>query len=96
MYNEELETEPLAIAEANGWKLISDPVALKALCKNVLTHEKNRKQLEQYKQGGKHVRKMQKFFKGKIMAESKGNAHPELMANALQDVLEQLAPGVEA
>lgn len=95
MYKEDHEAAPLDIAEANGWKLISDPLILKALCKEVVTHEKNRKQFEQYQQGGKHVRKMQKFFKGKIMAESRGNAHPELMAIALDDILEELAPGVE-
>ncbi len=96
MYHDDLQSDPLAIAEAKGWKLISDPGALEALCRLVLTDGTNHKQLEQYKRGGKHVRKMIKFFKGKIMAESRGNAHPELMAAALDRVLEELAPGVEA
>ena len=95
MYNEDLTSLPLDIADANGWKLISDPNVLKSLCKDVILNPQNGKQFEQYKQGGKHVRKMIKFFTGMIMAESRGNAHPKLMAKALQDVLEDLAPGVE-
>ncbi len=95
MYKDDHESLPMSIAEANGWKLITDPSKLRELCRNVVTNEKQSKQLDQYRKGGKHVQKMIKFFKGKVMAESKGNAHPEGMAQALQDVLEEIAPGVE-
>jgi len=95
MYSDDKTSLPLDIAEQNGWKLISNTNQLETLCRDVILHEKNAKQFEQYKQGGKNVRKMTKFFTGKIMAESKGNAHPELMGKALQFVLEEIAPGVE-
>eukprot|EP00553_Chaetoceros_curvisetus_P011852 CAMPEP_0204639156 /NCGR_PEP_ID=MMETSP0717-20131115/41937_1 /ASSEMBLY_ACC=CAM_ASM_000666 /TAXON_ID=230516 /ORGANISM="Chaetoceros curvisetus" /LENGTH=277 /DNA_ID=CAMNT_0051659157 /DNA_START=94 /DNA_END=927 /DNA_ORIENTATION=+ len=95
MYKDDHESLPMSIAEVKGWKLITNPVELRELCRSVVTDERQAKQLEQYRKGGKHVRKMIKFFKGKIMAESKGNAHPEGMAQALQDLMEEIAPGVE-
>jgi len=96
MYNDELVSLPIDIAESNGWKLIKDPLVLRDLCESVILNEKNAKQFEQYKQGGKHVRKMTKFFTGKVMAASKGNAHPEVMAQSLGETLEKFAPGVKA
>jgi aspartyl-tRNA(Asn)/glutamyl-tRNA(Gln) amidotransferase subunit B len=95
MYKEDLTSLPKEIADKRGWKLISDPDALKQLCRDMILDAANQKQLEQYKQGGKHVRKMKKFFVGKIMAASKGNAHPELLLNALDMTLDEIAPGVE-
>jgi aspartyl-tRNA(Asn)/glutamyl-tRNA(Gln) amidotransferase subunit B len=60
------------------------------LCKSVVRDPNNSKQLEQYKQGGKNLWKLEKFFVGKIMGQSNGNAHPEKMKEALKLVLEQL------
>jgi len=51
---------------------------------------KNAGQLEQYKLGGKKVWKIEKFFVGKIMGASKGNAHPERMKEALSVVLSKV------
>lgn len=95
MYKEELDTDPQTIADERGWKLISDMNELNRLCEETILDAKNEKQLNQYKQGGKHVRKMKKFFIGKIMASSKGNAHPELLKVALDVTLDEIAPGVE-
>ena len=95
MYKEELDADPQTIADARGWKLISDMNELKKLCEETILDAKNEKQFVQYKQGGKHVRKMKKFFIGKIMASSKGNAHPELLKDALDMKLDEIAPGVE-
>ena len=39
---------------------------------------------------------MTKFYTGKIMAESKGNAHPEILNEALMKVLDDIAPNMEA
>jgi Asp-tRNAAsn/Glu-tRNAGln amidotransferase B subunit (PET112 homolog) len=94
MYHKDKESLPLDIAERNGWRLITDMETLKFICQKVIFDAKNEKQLQQYKMGGKHVPKMTKYFTGKIMAESGGNAHPELMANALREVLDEVAPGV--
>lgn len=96
MYKDDILSSPLEVAEANGWKLITDLEELKILCRNVILDPKNHKQLEQYKKGGKHVRKMTKFYTGKIMAEARGNAHPERMNEALIQILEDIASGVEA
>jgi len=92
MHHDDRESSPLEIAERNGWRLIADMDTLKLICQKVIHDSTNEKQLEQYKLGGKHVQKMTKYFTGKIMAESGGNAHPELMAKALREVLEEVAP----
>jgi Asp-tRNA(Asn)/Glu-tRNA(Gln) amidotransferase B subunit len=48
----------------------------------------NLAQLEQYKMGDERKRwKIDKFYVGKIMAASNGNAHPERMKEALAFVL---------
>jgi len=96
MYQDDLLSSPLEIAQSNGWKLITDLDELQILCRNVILNPENQKQLEQYKKGGKHVRKMTKFYTGKIMAESKGNAHPEILNEALMKVLDDIAPNMEA
>ena len=95
MFSDDLESLPGHIAEKNGWKLITNMDDLKQLCRDVILCERNSKQFDQYKQGGKNIRKMSKFFKGNIMKESKGNAHPELLGKALDLVLHELAPDVE-
>jgi aspartyl-tRNA(Asn)/glutamyl-tRNA(Gln) amidotransferase subunit B len=92
MYEEELGKSPRVIAEERGWKVISDMQQLRDICRRVIAE--NEDQLTQFKQGGKHVRKVTKFFVGKAMAASKGNAHPELLQDALIDVLEEVAPGI--
>lgn len=83
---------PRQVAEERNWKLISDMEILQDMCEQVI--EAHPQQLEQYKKGGKHVRKMKKFFLGKTMAHSKGNAQPELLNDALEEVLERTAPGI--
>lgn len=94
MYHEELDKSPRQIAEERNWKVITDFDALREICVQVI--EKHPSQLQQYKKGGKHVRKMTKFFLGKAMAHSRGNAQPELLNDALEETLERLAPGVFA
>lgn len=90
MYEDDLHSCPNDIAEANGWRVISDMDALIDICESVVLNPKNALQLEQYKLGGKKVWKIEKFFMGKIMAASKGNAHPELTKEALARVMEKL------
>ena len=87
MFEEDLQSFPNDIAQANGWQVISDMDTLIELCEGVVFGTKNASQLEQYKLGGKFLWKIEKFFVGKIMAASKGNAHPELMKEALATVL---------
>ena len=95
MYDEEPTMAPKDIADVRGWKMITDAEELKALCRGVVDDPKNAKQLDQYRQGGRNVQKMSKFFLGKVMAESRGNAHPGLAAGALEEVLEGMATEVD-
>jgi len=93
MYKDEITSSPRDIATANGWEVISDVEVLTQLCKDVVHNPENTKQLEQYKQGGKNTWKIEKFFIGKVMAQSNGNAHPEKMKEALTSVLEKGVSG---
>jgi len=91
MYKEEdSQSHPKDIAKVNGWEVISDMETLIQLCQSVVLDSKNAGQLEQYKLGGKKVWKIEKFFVGKIMGASKGNAHPERMKEALSVVLSKV------
>ena len=84
---------PSEVAEQHGLQLIADAEALRAICRETL--QQHPESLEQYQKGGKHVTKMNKFLVGKAMAHSRGNAHPERLREALEEVLEELAPGVD-
>ena len=78
---------PQTIANEKGWNIQSDPSILQQFCIEALqTHPK---QWLQYKKGGKHIWKMEKFFIGKAMQLSGGNAHPEILKDVLQKVLKQ-------
>lgn len=94
MFSEDLTSGPREIADARGWKVITDRNELQALCGRVVQDDRNKKQLEQYRQGGKHIQKITKFFVGKVMAESRGNAHPELAAEELMKVLNEFESDV--
>ena len=87
MYKDDLTSSPSEISTTNGWEVISDMDVLTQLCTDVVHDIKNTKQLEQYRQGGKNTWKIEKFFVGKVMAQSNGNAHPEKMKEALASVL---------
>ena len=89
------DLNPMDIAKENNWILIKDPIQLHDICRNVVLHESNQGQLEQYKQGGKHIRKIYKFFIGKVMKETNGNAHPTVMNEMLTKVLNEVAPDVD-
>ena len=87
MYKDDLTSTPQEIATANKFKVISNVDELIQLCESVVLDQENANQLEQYKLGGKNVWKIEKFFVGKIMGQSSGNAHPEKMKEALALVL---------
>ena len=84
---------PRHIAKERGIQLISDPDQLRVICEETL--QAFPEQMEQYQKGGKHVIKMKKFLVGKAMAHSQGNAHPERLHEALEEVLEEVAPDVQ-
>lgn len=71
-----------ALVEARGLVQISDPAALEAIVDAVLAA--NPKQLEQYR-GGKT--KLQGYFVGQVMKESRGRANPELLQRVLLEKL---------
>ena len=90
MYEEEPTLAPREIAETRGWKIITDADELRLLCQTAVNDPKNAKQMDQYRQGGRNVQKMSKFFLGKVMAASRGNAHPGLAAETLEDVMNEV------
>ena len=83
-------SHPDAIAKKHGWCVISDWDALVQLCEGVVLDPRNATQLEQYKLGDERKRwKINKFYVGKVMAASNGNAHPERMKESLAFVLDK-------
>lgn len=73
-----------ALVEDKGLLQISDPEALAAIVDSVLTA--NTKQLEQYRAG---KTKLQGFFVGQVMKESKGRANPAELNRLLMERLDQ-------
>lgn len=67
-----------AYVEAKGMTMISDPATIGAMIDKVLAASP--KQLEEYR-GGKV--KLQSFFEGQVMRESKGRVAPGLMQSIL-------------
>jgi aspartyl-tRNA(Asn)/glutamyl-tRNA(Gln) amidotransferase subunit B len=92
-HEEETGTSPSKVAAARGFELVTDPVELRDLCRDVLTSHPD--EVLVYQRGGKFVGKMIKLFTGKAMAASRGNAHPERLREALLEVLEEVAPSVK-
>ncbi|KAL3775150.1 LOW QUALITY PROTEIN: hypothetical protein ACHAW5_003382 [Stephanodiscus triporus] len=71
-------SHPNAVAEKHGWCVVSDWDVLVKLCERVVLDPQNAAQREQYKFGDERKRwKINKFYIGKVMAASNGNAHPE-------------------
>jgi aspartyl-tRNA(Asn)/glutamyl-tRNA(Gln) amidotransferase subunit B len=90
MYKDDMVSTPQEIAKVNKYQVISNTNALVELCESVVFHPKNASQLDQYKIGGKNVWKIEKYFVGKIMEQSGGNAHPEKMKEALSLILSRI------
>jgi aspartyl-tRNA(Asn)/glutamyl-tRNA(Gln) amidotransferase subunit B len=95
MYKEDIGKSPREIADERDWKVISDLDQLKSICRAVVNDIVNMAQVEQYKTGGREAQRIKKFFVGKVMAASRGNAHPELLQDALNEILDEVAPGVD-
>ena len=95
MYKEDIGRSPRQIANERNWKVITDMVELKRICREVVNASENASQLEQFKSGGSGIRRIKNFFIGKIMAASRGNAHPELLQDALDSILQDEASGAK-
>jgi aspartyl-tRNA(Asn)/glutamyl-tRNA(Gln) amidotransferase subunit B len=93
LYTEDHGKRPIQVANDRGFKLITDADELSKLCHEVIVNHPE--ELDRYKMGGKFATKITKFYVGKAMAESHGNAHPERLNEVLLDVLEEVAPGVD-
>ena len=90
MEGESEATTPRRVARERGYQLIVDAEELAALCRKAINSSP--KEIEKYKMGGKFATKITKFFLGKAMGASRGNAHPERLNEVLAEVLEELAP----
>ncbi|KAG7345934.1 aspartyl/glutamyl-tRNA amidotransferase subunit B [Nitzschia inconspicua] len=89
-HDELQDVEPRQIASDRGFALITDPAIIEDLCRKVIAEHTD--ELERYKLGGKFAKKITKFFLGKAMTASQGNAHPERLNEILMEVLEDIAP----
>lgn len=90
LYTEcETGASPRKVAADRGFELITDFDALRELCHKVIREHPD--ELHVYQKGGKFVTKMQKLFTGKVMAASRGNAHPERLREVLLECLEGAA-----
>jgi aspartyl-tRNA(Asn)/glutamyl-tRNA(Gln) amidotransferase subunit B len=87
----ELQNVPLRqVAQDRGFQLITDASTIHQLCRQVI--EQHPSEMDRYKLGGKYATKINKFFLGKVMAASQGNAHPERLREILTEVLDEIAP----
>eukprot|EP00934_Nitzschia_sp_Nitz4_P005398 Nitzschia sp. Nitz4//scaffold25_size161228//24232//26108//NITZ4_002416-RA/size161228-processed-gene-0.155-mRNA-1//1//CDS//3329544544//5388//frame0 len=93
LYTEEVGRDVLVVAKERGFELISDAEQLAVVCRQVI--EENPPELEKYLLGGKFARKIEKFFLGKAMQKTSGNAHPERLREVMEEVLDEIAPDVE-
>jgi Asp-tRNA(Asn)/Glu-tRNA(Gln) amidotransferase B subunit len=80
---------PRQVAANPGLELISDPVQLLSISRQVVSEHPE--EVKVYRKGGKFVTKMQKLFTGKCMAACQGNAHPERLREAVEQALEEAA-----
>jgi aspartyl-tRNA(Asn)/glutamyl-tRNA(Gln) amidotransferase subunit B len=91
LYSEEEEgASPRLVAQDRGIKLILNIDDLKRVCQIVI--DENPDEVEKYKLGGKFATKMTKFFLGKAMSASCGNAHPERLIEVLDEMLQEIVP----
>ncbi|PWA02155.1 hypothetical protein BB558_001705 [Smittium angustum] len=71
------------IISINGWNLIDNKLDLIALCKDIINN--NPKQVEKYKSTKNN--RLLGFFVGKVIAESKGNAKPQIVSEIIKQLL---------
>jgi len=82
---------PRQIAQERGFELVTDTDRLRELCRSVLAEHPDL--LDVYRRGGKFVPKMQTVLTGKVMAASRGNAHPERLREVLFECLREQQEG---
>ena len=78
---------PRQVAQDRGFELVTDTDRLRELCRSVLAEHPDL--LDVYRRGGKFVPKMQTVLTGKVMAASRGNAHPERLREVLFECLRE-------
>jgi aspartyl-tRNA(Asn)/glutamyl-tRNA(Gln) amidotransferase subunit B len=83
---------PAQVAHERGYRLVVNRDELTLLCTAVIDEHPD--EMERYQKGGKYAQKITKFLLGKAMAKSGGNAQPERLNEILENLLDQMAPGV--
>ena len=76
---------PMRVVERKGWIVISDSREVEKLCRSVVENPAHAAQLEQFRSGEKP--KLKGFFIGQVMKLSKGQADPQAVGKALDDIL---------
>lgn len=94
LYVEEQGRTPSEVAKERGLEMIANADQLRTLCEGVM--DAHLDELELYKQGGKYERKIRKFFLGKCMAASNGQAQPERLREVLFECMEARAKAMRA
>jgi aspartyl-tRNA(Asn)/glutamyl-tRNA(Gln) amidotransferase subunit B len=84
----EPERSPTQIVERDGYRQVSDQGAIAAMVREVV--EQNPAQLEQLLAGKD---KLRGFFVGQVMRASKGQANPQVVQQALAELLAELRAG---
>lgn len=78
----EEDTDPAKIVDKQGLSMVSDDSAIKEVVQKVL--DANPKEVERFKAGEK---KLQGFFVGQIMKETKGRANPQVINQTIKELL---------
>ena len=76
---------PMRVVARNGWMVISDSGEVHKLCQSVVNDPAFVTQLEQFRSGEKP--KLRGFFIGQVMKRSNGQADPQAVGKALNELL---------
>lgn len=79
---------PSKIIESFGWIIIKNPIELADLCWNIVLSPSDSLLVNRYRKDGTTIIKIIDHFIGKLINFSNGNAHPRLLKNVLNRVLE--------
>ena len=76
---------PRDLAQQRNMTLMKDSDLLRNFCTTVMLNHPD--EVHVYQQGGKYKAKMEKFFIGKVMSVTHGNAHPERLRDIVMECL---------
>lgn len=87
LYKEEIGGIPAQVVLEKDMEVIADTERLRHICSEIINLYP--KDMNVYRKGDKYKSKITKFFAGKVMEATKGNAEPEILRDTLAQVLEE-------